>query len=112
MKKAILIFLSLFLLTGCNFLQNENSDSTQSSSETILELPSPTDLKYLNNTLSWSYVENAVRYGVRINSREEIQTEDLAYVLGDDFFQVEQDFYFCVRSIGDGCSAPQKLDLF
>lgn len=80
------MFLSLFLLTGCNFLQNESSNSTESPIETILELPALTDLKYLNNTLSWSFVENAVRYGIRINSREEIQTEDLTYVLGDDFF--------------------------
>lgn len=86
MKKAIFIFLSLFFLTGCNFLQNESSNSTKSPSETILELPAPTDLKYLNNTLSQSFVENAVRYGIRINSREEIQTEDLIYVLGNDFF--------------------------
>lgn len=73
-------------MTGCNFLQNENNNSTKSPSETILELPAPTDLKYLNNTLSWSFVENAVRYGIRINSREEIQIEDLTYVLGDNFF--------------------------
>lgn len=86
MKKAILIFLSLFLFTGYNFLQNESSNSTKSPLETILELPALTDLKYLNNTLSWSFVENAVRYGIRINSREEIQAKDLTYVLGDNFF--------------------------
>lgn len=107
-RKLICLILPICLLSACDFKQNNSSGGDDNGEagnvSTGTKLDTPNDISFSNNILTWNIVPNASRYGVKINSRNELQTEDVSFLVDDKIFSQEQDFYYSVRSIGDGVS--------
>ena len=106
MKKITNLFCSILTicsLASCDFVQNNSSNSTSSSSietSNLEKLKTPENVTYDETThqLSWDYIDNATKYEVVINSKTN-ETYDLVFVVN---FTLEQDFYYKIRAIGDG----------
>lgn len=106
MKKFLcsLIFSFSLVLTGCSFNQKNGSDSNSGDSNKVtnkLNCPSLINYDESTKTFDWSPVEHATKYGLKINSKEDILVDDISYTLDNDFFSRDQYFYYSIRSIGD-----------